>query len=195
MADTADASDDSSNPDHPRSVVLCEGEDVEIRAWFLENKLVSIDGILKGRPIPKASVRWGRARQTNRVIRYMPTFNAAENLHQKLNNVLVFHDVMTIGVPLFSAHTPLHANITFHLQRPKTDFTGHNRLRGLAARARSWWFVGRPDLDNLTKFIFDVFTDVIFHDDKQIVSARLKKKYDNEGECKGRTCFRIDVLE
>lgn len=38
---------------------------------------------------------------------------------------------------------------------------------------------GRPDLDNIQKCVGDALNGVVWHDDKQIVSASIRKRYSN----------------
>lgn len=37
--------------------------------------------------------------------------------------------------------------------------------------------IGKPDLDNLAKFYLDAANGILWHDDKQIISLNLKKRY------------------
>ena len=50
----------------------------------------------------------------------------------------------------------------------------------------------KPDIDNLAKFVLDLpLTGTIFTDDKAVTNLRVKKMYDDVGECRGRTAIEV----
>lgn len=82
--------------------------------------------------------------------------------------------------PLLSG--PLHMNITFYM--------------AIAPSTRKKNIVGsyhyfRPDLDNLVKFVCDIATGIIYHEDCIISSLIAKKIYDDEP----RTVFYITEVK
>lgn len=85
---------------------------------------------------------------------------------------------------LFPKGTTLSMAITFYMRRPKSHFK-----KGLLtpnARVNSSPPL-IPDVDNLTKFVLDVLTGVVYHDDGQVTTLLTTKIRDNEGQCEGRT--------
>ena len=45
----------------------------------------------------------------------------------------------------------------------------------------------RTDVDNLTKFVLDSMNELLYEDDRQILSLHVTKVLDNEGLCEGST--------
>ena len=78
------------------------------------------------------------------------------------------------------------------LKRPNTDFKGgiraENNLKSNIPKAVPI----RPDIDNLAKFVLDAFNGLIYKDDCQVVSLKVVKIRDNEGECNGSTEVTIE---
>lgn len=80
-------------------------------------------------------------------------------------------------------HGPLHVEVTFHIPLPKAT----------RDRRPDPWCDTKPDMDNLTAFLFDSINDtgVIWNDDRQIASLLSRKVYDK----KPRTYILIKELE
>ena len=52
--------------------------------------------------------------------------------------------------------------------------------------------VGKPDIDNLVKFVLDhPLSGTIFSDDKIVTKLNVTKKYDSVGDCRGRTAIEV----
>lgn len=83
------------------------------------------------------------------------------------------------NLPLFTG--PLHINMTFFM--PIAPSSQKKNLAG------SYHYF-RPDLDNCIKFICDIATGILYHEDCIIASISAKKVYDN----KPRTEFCITQL-
>jgi hypothetical protein len=171
------------------TILVVERGNLDIRVYYYQGIVRSIEGVIMSKPVPKASVRLSSVK--GRICRYLPTHRKTQDLQGALVTLLEAEGIKPAGQPLFPPGVPMHAHLTFHLERPKTEFTAKDRLRGLAVRARPPCFVCKPDLDNLAKFFFDVCNKVVYQDDQQICSALLEKRLDSEGECLGRTCFRL----
>ncbi len=65
----------------------------------------------------------------------------------------------------FDKGTPIHLKVTFCLARPKSC----PKKRVLP--------VTRPDLDNMTKLVLDACNKFLWHDDSQITSLEVHKRY------------------
>ena len=45
----------------------------------------------------------------------------------------------------------------------------------------------RSDVDNLTKFVLDSLNELLYEDDRQVLSLHVTKLLDNDGMCTGST--------
>ena len=94
---------------------------------------------------------------------------------------------MGVGIP-FPGNIPVNVVIRFSTRRPNKHFKNgvrdsnriHDWAKGLSP-------MGRGDIDNLTKFVLDALNGVAYADDQQVMRTVAEKKYDNRGECGGRT--------
>ena len=79
-------------------------------------------------------------------------------------------------------------SIIFRMKRPKSHFVnnrpGPGRLKKTAPPQTS---TIRTDVDNLTKFVLDSMNEVLYEDDRQIMSIHVTKLLDNDGDCEGST--------
>lgn len=100
---------------------------------------------------------------------------------------LVFSE-KRIHPPLFPDEKNLEMTIIFRLKRPLKDFVGGkrgpDRMRENAPPQTSQT---RTDVDNLTKFVLDSMNELLYEDDRQILSLHVTKVLDNEGLCEGST--------
>src|ERR1700743_3061951 len=81
---------------------------------------------------------------------------------------------------------PLAVEIVFSLQRPK----GHYRTGRNAAFLRDTapvYPAGKPDVDKLTRAVFDSLTAIIWEDDAQVVKVDAIKRYAPRLERTGAT--------
>ena len=91
------------------------------------------------------------------------------------------------GIP-FPRNVPVNVAIHFSTRRPNIHFKNgvrdphmiHDWAKDLSPQ-------GRGDIDNLTKFVLDALQGVAYVDDKQVMRTVVEKKYDNRGQCGGRT--------
>ncbi len=68
----------------------------------------------------------------------------------------------------------LQVAMQFRFSRPKSHFRGKNHeLRADAP----YWHTGRPDVDNLQKFVMDALNGTFWHDDCIIASVKAEKVY------------------
>jgi len=114
--------------------------------------------IIKGDPIPLARVRHVR----NRIYDPQKELKAIATIDLERQ-----HD----QAPLLLG--PLHLNVIFYMKPPES----------CSAKKRAALFnqphIFKPDLDNLIKFICDISSGVIYHDDCAIFSITSKKIYDS----------------
>jgi hypothetical protein len=88
----------------------------------------------------------------------------------------------------------------FFFRRPEYHFLSHRsrcyeNLR-LKYKKEQIPFIHKPDIDNLEKFLFDVFEGVIYSDDKMVCQVLdAAKYYDCEGNCNGRTHIKIRFVD
>jgi Holliday junction resolvase RusA-like endonuclease len=85
---------------------------------------------------------------------------------------------------------PVIINIDCRLTRPKSHY-GTGRNKGIIKKSAPLWPLKTPDWDNLGKFVCDCCNEIIYQDDKQIISARVDKFYAE----KGCTLLQISELE
>jgi Holliday junction resolvase RusA-like endonuclease len=97
------------------------------------------------------------------------------------------HDKIAWGLYLRQQHTsplfnrPVSMDVAFYLQAPHK-----NKYRNTQNLA-----VGNSDLDNYIKFLLDSMKEIVWVDDKLLVSISAKKVYDNEP----KTVFIITEIE
>ena len=75
--------------------------------------------------------------------------------------------------PVADRAKPFRCSLEFCFARPKSHYLKSGRLRK-GARALA---TGRPDVDNLIKFVFDALNGVYFVDDAQCVQVAASKAY------------------
>ena len=67
-------------------------------------------------------------------------------------------------------------DVLFYMPRPKSHYrTG--KFSGILKDTAPMWHTGRPDLDNLVKFISDALNGVFYKDDSQICLLHAEKMY------------------
>jgi Holliday junction resolvase RusA-like endonuclease len=122
--------------------------------------------VLQGDPVPLARARHGRhgiydSQKNTKLI-------ASITIQSQHNNQ-----------PLYEGS--IHLDIMFYMKIPKMK--RNNNLEGC-------YHVFKPDLSNLIKFVEDLCTSILYHDDSLICSISAAKKYSNEP----RTEFEVKIL-
>jgi len=117
---------------------------------------------------PKAQMRHKHAKlgKTDFITVYDPSAKEKRN----------FLSVLQSEAPKEPWDFPIMMEINFYMSRPKGHYgTGKNKavLKPLAPE----WHSGRPDLDNLTKFIQDALNKVFYSDDSRIAQLVCRKLY------------------
>jgi Holliday junction resolvase RusA-like endonuclease len=122
-------------------------------------------------------------------------YNPSEKLQESFRQVVreLIFSKGDIQAPIFDDDESLVMTIVFRLKRPKKHFKsgkpGPGRFRADAPPQTSQT---RTDVDNLIKFVLDSMNEVLYPDDRQIMSVRVTKVLDNEDMCEGSTeiCLR-----
>ena len=102
------------------------------------------------------------------------------------------------GFKMIPRNDPVSAKVWCFLPRPKTDFKGKERERGLKDEALTLSRTAvtiKPDADNLAKFMLDALTGVLFEDDAQLVDLHMLKLRDSEGLCEGRVAIEVGKFD
>ena len=85
--------------------------------------------------------------------------------------------------------------IVFRIKRPKKHFVGNIAGGVLKESAPKTIFIGKPDVDNLAKFVLDSLNGVLYDDDSQVVTLNATKMYDNEESYLGSTEVFVDKVD
>ena len=97
---------------------------------------------------------------------------------------------------MFPENEFLKMSLTFRMKRPNNHFIsskpGPGRLKPNAPQ--KYYHNRSGDVDNLCKFVMDSLNQVLYADDRQVVSLHALKVLDSEGDCKGATDVEISVL-
>jgi len=100
-----------------------------------------------------------------------------------------------ITSPVFGRDVPVALDITFFVCCPGynffpsvTRFPRSRSARNIMPQFQDKKCTVALDVDNLVKFIMDKpFKGLLLHDDRQVISIRARKAYNNFGECDGHT--------
>ena len=97
--------------------------------------------------------------------------------------------------PLYPKNVPLFLTIIFRMKRPKKHFVNNSVSGGvLKVSAPKVFFIGKPDVDNMAKFVLDSLNGVLYEDDSQVVTLNATKVYDNEESYLGSTEVFVDKM-
>lgn len=73
----------------------------------------------------------------------------------------------------------VNLTVWFCMPRPKSHYrTG--KFAGILKDNAPTWHIGKPDIDNLLKFVMDALNKVFWHDDSPICSCIAQKRYDEK---------------
>ena len=91
---------------------------------------------------------------------------------------------------LFPKHIPVEVSIDFHMRRPNDHFQKgklrcHSSLKKFAKNL--FWKPTGSDIDNMAKLVLDAMHQIVYFDDRQVVSLKLTKHYSNNLDCEGYT--------
>lgn len=122
--------------------------------------------VIKG--IPRAQGRPRFARMGKFVKAYDP-----KDSRQYKDNVAA--QIVAQNPRMFDRDKPLLLNVSFFLPRPK----GHYGAKGLKSSAPKE-HITKPDLDNMLKAVMDSLKGLVWHDDNQVCSMWVYKRYGEE---------------
>lgn len=139
---------------------------------------------IRGNPLPL------RRHRTAKGFVYNPSAAAQASFRRVVEEILV--EQQNDILPLFGEHQSVLMSLTFCTKRPKKDFVGGrlepDRLRPLSADSDSKRTAPtrvtpapRTDVDNLAKFVLDSMNELLYEDDRQVVSLHATKMRDNSG--------------
>jgi len=123
-------------------------------------------GVVLGDPKPQARHRHFKMKGTDHISTYDPS-KAKKG---------TFASIMQDEAPETPWDCPLSMELNFYMERPKNHYgTGRNANK-LKASAPEW-HTGRPDIDNLIKFIQDSLNKIFYRDDSVICHIVARKLY------------------
>ena len=148
---------------------------------------------VRGKPVPL------RRHRTSRGFMYNPSAKMQMEFRQVVSD-MVFPSVTPSSVeeyieattsqpePIFKEDEYLAVTLLFRLKRPKSHFVGSKPGPGrLRPTSPGRLHTTRTDVDNLAKFVLDSLNDLVYVDDRQIISLHAAKVMDSEGHCEGAT--------
>lgn len=130
---------------------------------------MKVQFVVPGTPVGKGRPKF--ARRGNFVSTYTPERTASyENLvkvaaHRAMNSLQPF--VGAVG-----------STITLRVI-PPASWSKKKRMAAFSGDLRP---VGKPDVDNVVKGIFDAMNDIVWLDDKQVVELSVRKEYAERAE-------------
>lgn len=132
---------------------------------------IRIAGVPKAQPRVKA--RGFKVGKSVRVHIYTP--DTANDWKEAIRD-----GVREVGVSSFPPHTSLEVQLLFDMPRPRSHFgsrLGEPYLKTDSPKDPTT----KPDLDNLTKAVWDALNGIIWHDDSNITRTVQEKNY-TEGD-------------
>ena len=149
---------------------------------------------VRGKPVPL------RRHRTSRGFMYNPSAKMQMEFRQVVSD-MIYPTVPPSSVeeyiesssaqqpePIFKEDEYLAVTLLFRLKRPKSHFIGSKPGPGrLRPTSPGKLHTTRTDVDNLVKFVLDSLNDLVYADDRQIISLHAAKVLDSEGHCEGAT--------
>ena len=126
-----------------------------------DSLLIRINGMPQGKARPRFT-KGGRAYTPQKTRRYEEAVREAALLAAQAQG-FVKHD----------KDTPLEACVTAWFPVPAS----WPKKKRAAALSGALYPTGKPDADNIAKAVLDAVNGIAFHDDKQIVSLTVRKRY------------------
>ena len=146
-----------------------------------------VNVFVEGKPVPGGSKKFvGIAKKTGHAI----LVDDAGKRNKEWRQTVMYSVRQQYQGPQLDG--PLAVDVEFLVSRPKNHYgTGKktkDKLRALAPRHHT----KRPDATKLWRAAEDALTGILWHDDAQIVSQRIEKKYSDRGH---RTGMRLSVYQ
>lgn len=105
----------------------------------------------------------------------MGTYNPQES-EEGMWALLMLDQLKQAGVT-FPLNGPLDISLLFSLKRPASHF-GSGKNAGRIKQSAPMYPTGRPDCDNMIKFVLDVLNKIgVWKDDAQVVRIHAEKRY------------------
>lgn len=143
-----------------------------------ETLLFRVNGIPQGKARPRFT-KGGRAYTPAKTRRYEADVEAA---------------LKAAAIQGFVKHgkdTPLEACVTAWFPVPAS----WPKKKRAAALSGALYPTGKPDADNIAKAVLDAVNGIAFHDDKQIVSLTVRKRYTFRGDDTPRVVVHIAPMK
>jgi Holliday junction resolvase RusA-like endonuclease len=180
--------------------VVIERHDFQTHTGPPERKVKKVSRVgfkVRGNPRPLRRHRTSRGHMYNPSLKYQNSFqDVVEKLLFSRKGETSIDQAFPLAAPIFSAEESLVMTIIFRMKRPKNHFVnnkpGPERLKHGAPPQTS---TIRTDVDNLTKFVLDSMNQVLYEDDRQIMSIHVTKLLDNDGVCGGSTEVYLRSIE
>lgn len=122
-----------------------------------------------GTPQQKGSTKSFTHPRTRKII----TLSANDKLKFWESNVRAVAHGVWEGAP---SDRPVHVNVVFFFDRP-CSHCGTGRNAGILKTGAPKEHVKNPDLDKLVRGLLDGLTEVVFKDDRQVISITARKRY------------------
>jgi Holliday junction resolvase RusA-like endonuclease len=87
-----------------------------------------------------------------------------------------FASILQDNAPKTPLEGPLSLDLIFYMPRPKNHY-GTGKKTGELKPSAPDWHTGRPDIDNLTKFVQDALNKIYWRDDSIICNLTARKMY------------------
>ena len=87
-----------------------------------------------------------------------------------------FASVLQSEAPEEPLEGPLMLELNFFMGRPKSHY-GSGKNANVVKASAPEWHTGRPDIDNLVKFVQDALNKIYWRDDSLICQVSTKKLY------------------
>lgn len=152
---------------------------------------VEIEGPVK--PLKRSICRCKNSGFLSKMARIIPMLiNPSHHDQVKMQNAIKNCIASHITTLVFAPRTPLLLQLHFFYQRPNYHFkAGKTRnVSNLVAQQKAFhgFMVQTPDIDNCVKYVMDTpMEGVVYENDSCVVELDVKKSWDDEGECRGRS--------
>jgi Holliday junction resolvase RusA-like endonuclease len=158
--------------------------------------------VLSGPPKAQQRPRIGKASRSSFVngkiitlpVIYNPSQKEQRQMKAVLKEVVQPHIEASNQDVVFQNPVSIKAVVKFFLPRPKCHFHRGNRSMMNIIQNKMNSHIGKPDLDNLLKFILDSMEGVVYRNDSHITSIVSEKSYDNVGACNGRISIHLSAM-
>ena len=87
-----------------------------------------------------------------------------------------FASILQSQAPKEPISDPIYLELVFYMSRPRNHY-GTGKKSEMLKDSAPEYHSGRPDLDNLTKFVQDSLNKIFYRDDSLICQLKAEKKY------------------